>query len=398
MTLMLDDSQRRAVELLRAGQFALMTGPPGSGKTTTLCAVLDACDADRLTYRLAAPTGKAARRMAQVTGRDASTIHRLLVWTREGFIHNASNPLHADVVFIDEASMIDYDLALALMAGTSASRLVLIGDADQLPPVGAGRLFGDLCESGAVPVARLTTQHRAAEGSWVARNAPLVVRGDMPDLVDCAGFQRVEVDLASDIVDAILGIVGRDMRAVVLAPQYAGPAGCDALNAKLDGLLNEVSRAPAPGEPRVGDLVRVGMRVIQTANSYSLDVMNGELGVVESIEGDAGPVDVKFDDLGRVVTYSRSEAAQLQPAYCLTVHKVQGSEFGHVVFVCHSTHTRMLSRDLLYTAITRARQRVTLVGDDVGLERALKTCAGKRDTSLVERLRGTLEGIEQGDA
>ncbi len=396
MSLTLDESQVRAVEMMLAARFAVITGPPGSGKTTITKAALDACDERGQTYRLAAPTGKAARRMAQLTGREASTIHRLLGWTRDGFMFDESHPLDVDVVFVDESSMIDYDLARALLAGTSQSRLVLIGDADQLPPVGPGRMFGDLCEMGErVRVARLTTQHRAAEGSWIMRNAPGIVRGVMPELGRTeSGFERVLVDDAAGIVDAVMGVVGRDLKAVVLAPQYAGAAGCDALNARLDGLLNEVSREPVEGEPRVGKTVRVGMRVIQTQNSYSLDVMNGEIGVVESIEDERGPVDVRFDELGRVVTYSRSEAAQLAPAYALTVHKTQGSEFPHVVVVCHSTHTHMLSRGLLYTAITRARTKVTLVGDDLGVERALAVSDARRSTSLVERLQGTLEPAE----
>lgn len=394
MTIELDDSQREAVEMMRRVRFGIMTGPPGSGKTTTLKAALDQADADAASYRLCAPTGKAARRMAQLTGREACTIHRLLGWTRDGFIFNESNPLAADVVFVDEASMIDYYLACSLFGGAACSRVMLIGDADQLPPVGPGRMFGDLCELGGVPVARLRRQHRAGEGSWVMRNAPLIIQGKMPALVSEPTFERVEVLDPKQIADAVLACVARDQSATVLAPQYAGAAGCDALNVALDQLLNEVSRTPATGEPRVGTLVRLGMRVIQTSNNYGLDVMNGEIGVVESIDGTRGPVDVRFDELGRVVTYARSEAAALAPAYALTVHKTQGSEFLHVIVVCHSTHSHMLSRSLLYTAVTRARVKVTLVGDELGIERALKADEAKRATSLVDRLRGTLEPVE----
>jgi len=390
----LDDSQREAVEMMRRTRFGIMTGPPGSGKTHTLKAAIQQADEDGESYRLCAPTGKAARRMAQLTEREACTIHRLLGWTREGFIHNEDHPLPESVVFVDEASMIDYPLACSLFAGACQSRIMLIGDADQLPPVGPGRMFGDLVDLGGVPVARLRRQHRAGSGSWVMRNAPLIMLGEMPALTNEPTFERIEVPDAKQIADAVFAAVARDLTATVLAPQYAGAAGCDSLNAGLDLLLNEASRVPKTGEPRVGKLVRLGMRVIQTQNNYGLDVMNGEIGVVRSIDGDGGPVEVWFVELGRLVTYARSEAAQLAPAYALTVHKTQGSEFPHVIVVCHSTHSHMLSRSLLYTAVTRASVKVTLVGDDVGLARALKSDAARRETTLVERIRNTLEAVE----
>lgn len=397
----LDASQSAAVQLMMAARFGLVTGPPGSGKTTTLRATLDAMDAADATYACAAPTGKAARRMEQATGRRAATIHRLLGYLGPGrWTYTELAPLEVSAVFIDESSMVDYDLARALMAGASASRLVLIGDADQLPPVGVGRMFGDLVSLSAyVPCARLTTQHRAAAESWVVRNAPHVLTGGPLELDACAGFDMVDVDVAGDIPAAVRGCIAAHGPAMVLSPQRTGPAGTEALNTALDPLLNAVHPARVPGEPTLargddGLPVRRGMRVIQTRNDYELDVMNGELGTVLDIDGDRGPVVVTFEDLNRVVTFARKESSALHPAYALTVHKTQGSEFPRVIVVCHSTHTHMLSRGILYTAITRAKAHVTLVGDARGIARALSTPSDTRNTTLVERIAGTLDSIE----
>lgn len=384
----LDPSQQRGVDLVLRARFGALTGPPGSGKTTTLCAALDACDARAITYALAAPTGKAARRMTQLTNRPASTLHRLLEWRGGVFTRNEDAPLDADVVIVDEASMIDYALGMALLAGTRHSRLILVGDADQLPPIGVGRMFGDLVESDVIPTVRLTTQHRAAAESWVARNAPLINRGEWPELVECKGFRHVLVEVAADLVGAVSDVARADRDVVVLAPQYAGAAGCDALNTTLDALLNSCPR----DEYVTRHGVRRGARVIQTVNNYRLEVMNGQLGTVEAIDG-AG-AHVVFDDDNRHVMYASADVSALRLAYALTVHKTQGSEFPHVCVVCHSTHTHMLSRSLIYTAVTRARAHVTLVGDMVGLERALRTNAARRETSLVERLTGGLPAVE----
>lgn len=405
----LDESQARAVELMLRARFALITGPPGSGKTTTLRVTLgELGPGERVA--LAAPTGKAARRMEQSTGRPAVTLHRLLGYRPgAGF---TVDQVDAEVVIVDEASMIDYELGLALLERCGHARLVLVGDANQLPPVGPGRMFGDLIDAEAAPVARLRTQHRAAAESWVARNAPVILRGGPIELDACPGFEWVEVEDAGEIPAAVREVIvgaghsraaahaaGLDAAAppMVLSPQKPGRAGCDGLGLELDPLLNVSSARAEDGEPvrsRGADRVaiRKGTRVIQTANDYDLGVMNGELGYVEDFVA-GGPITVRFPELGASVMYSLGDSDALQQAYALTVHKTQGSEFAHVVCVVHSTHTRMLNRAILYTAVTRAKARVTIVGDAKGIGRALKKDGAKRDTTLVERIAGTLEAV-----
>jgi len=389
----LDASQQHAVDIMQREQLAVMTGPPGSGKTTTLRSVLAQHSGS---YALAAPTGKAARRMAAVTEQPAVTLHRLLGYQGWTFAVTAECPLEVDTVFVDESSMIDYELAVALLRGSCCSRLVLIGDADQLPPVGKGRFFGDLIDSGRVPVARLTTQHRAAAGSWVVRNAPRILRGERLELDGV----HIDVDDADEVRDVVVTLARADPNLVVLAPQYSGSAGVDALNIALDPILNAYGpttpdelvfgRGPVfnPDSPSTpGDQpLRVGMRVMQTVNDYKLDVMNGENGVVLGIVPKSHHVLVRYDELGRDVDYTPEQARALVPAYAMTVHKTQGSEYGHVVVVVHSQHSRMLTRSLLYTAVTRAKQRVTLVGNLKGIERALRTDASKRQTTLAQRV------------
>lgn len=485
----LDPSQERAVDLVCTSRFGLLTGGPGTGKTTTLRTALDRLDAApvRTSYQLAAPTGKAARRMAEATGRVATTVHRLLdfgpdqVTGELGFRRNELVPLECELVVVDEASMLDVDLARALFAAVDpeTTRLILVGDANQLPSVGPGRVFGDLIESGAAPCARLTQLHRAAQESWVCTQAPTILGGEVPDLSERRDFAwRAQIDRDAALAK-LLEVVTRELPArgvafdaiQVLIPMRIGPAGAALANTKLQALLNpERSGDPAAWKAGEGVALRLRDRVIQTRNDYKLDgnrgVMNGETGLIEEVhptehpcpackgagriehprvepkvdaavaEGsrdaaldfDFQPIEgpyfdgpSPFDDeplpplsstcmacsgrgrrgpclvvrfpldgegQERRVVYDRDASFSLDLAYALTIHKSQGSQWPWVVVMCHSTHSRMLTRQLLYTAITRASEGVVLVGDKTGLGRAVREERdSKRNTGLAARLR-----------
>lgn len=388
----LDELQQVAVELICTAPVGIITGGPGRGKTTVLKYALDRMDLSGVRYALAAPTGKAARRMHEATGRQASTIHRLL-----GFHPHLGfqvTTLPSDVVIIDESSMLDVELASHLFAAIKGhTRLILIGDADQLPPVGPGRPFGDLCTSGAVPVVRLLKLHRSAEKSWIARNAPRLLAGEHPELQPCEDFRFIEAKLSTDVLPAVrhqlTEVLGKEILAdaQALIPQRPGLAGIDAGNVLLQNALNP-RRNDEPYLVREKFEIRIGDRVIQTKNDYQLGVFNGEVGTVATIE--AGRLSVDFEGRG-VIEYSFEQAHGLQLAYALTVHRAQGSEFPWVVVVCHSTHSYILTRQLLYTAVTRGKQGVILIGDMLGIERALaEKKPAVRNTALIERITGTL--------
>lgn len=394
----LDPSQEVAVELVCSSPFAIVTGGPGTGKSTCLRVALDRMDARRQVYALASPTGKAAKRMTEATGREASTIHRLLGWTRWGWEHNKDNPIEADAVIIDEASMLDVELSEALVDALAPhTRLVLVGDANQLPSVGPGRVLADLVEAGNVPVARLTHVHRAAAESWVCRNAPRVLSGLELELAPCHDFRFLEVEDAEAAARAIGGLVTEPAYrgAQVLAPQRTTACGVEALNRQLQAQLNpsDTRAAWTLGERTF----RRGDRVIQAVNNYKLvsttgllGVFNGEVGEVVDVAEDRMTVD--FGD--RKVPYSKLDASDLELAYALTVHKAQGSEFPWVVCVVHSAHTYMLTRQLFYTAITRAKKGVVIVGNRKGLHAATAAKAPpRRNTTLIQRMR-ELEEVE----
>lgn len=392
----LDTSQEVAVELACTAPFAVITGGPGTGKSTCLKVALDRMDARGERYALASPTGKAAKRMNEATGREASTIHRLLGWTQGGWTHCEENPLDLDVIVIDEASMLDVELCEALVdALTDTTRLVLVGDANQLPSVGPGRILADLVEAELVPVARLTHVHRAAAKSWICRNAPRVLAGEALELVDARDFRFFEVEDIGEAAQKVGEIVTLPeyQGAQVLSPQRTTACGVTALNAQLQARLNPPPASGAGQAWQFGDRVfRRGDRVIQTSNNYDLGVFNGEVG--EVIDIDALML-VDFGD--RRVHFAKVHACDLQLAYALTVHKCQGSEFPWVVCVVHSAHTYMLTRQLFYTAITRAKKGVVIVGNQKGLHAATSAKdPPRRNTSLVERMRAECSAVQEG--
>lgn len=412
--MILDDSQRAALVMASREPLCIITGGPGTGKTTILRELLDHMDrrvasefqkeSDRglyPPYLLAAPTGKAAKRMSEATGREAVTIHRMLGYQGEGqgWRHGYERPLQAQVVIVDEASMIDVSLFAGLVEAIDerTTRLVLVGDANQLPSVGPGSVLADLVESGLVPCARLTTVHRSAAGSWICRNAPRILGGDPIDLEDAdvdgspvEDFEFAETtDEAEDILRACREVASARSEIQFLLPQKTGRAGADAINAALQKHLNPRASRPASvswGKPP--HRLYVGDRVIHTRNDYDLGVMNGETGIVT----DVGRASMGVDFGDRAVVYDRHQSNALRLAYALTIHKSQGSEWPWVAVVVHSTHTYMLTRQLLYTAVTRGKAGVVIVGNAKGVKAALKCKRdASRNTALADRIRGELK-------
>lgn len=410
----LDPSQSAALDLAERSRIAIITGGPGTGKTTILKQRIERAEARGLRVRLCSPTGKAARRLAEATARPATTIHRLLRWGPEGPRHDALNPIVADLVVMDEVSMTDISLMAALLEALPYScRLLLVGDADQLPSVGPGNVLRDLIASGAVPVARLTTIHRQDERSWICRNAQAINRGEMPreDNELCDDWLVLDEDMATAIPERVRNLVTRTFHEAfpvnpdtgrpynpltdfqILAPKHKGPCGVEVLNATLQAALNPPRRGRAE-LPHYGTVFRVGDRVMQIKNNYDLNVFNGETGNVSEIgpltEDQAAryglkrgqlAVWVEYDpdrdpDSGQVIRrqlpYTKSTLNEIVLNYACTIHKSQGSEYPVVILVCHSTDYYMLARQLVYTGVTRARKILFRVGDRKGLKRAVK--------------------------
>lgn len=391
--------QRAAVELALRHKVSVITGGPGVGKTTIVRAILDAFERDRKVVRLAAPTGRAAKRLAEATQRDASTLHRLLEFEPRAmrFQRDARNPIEAHVVIVDEASMVDIPLAAALLSALpEEARLLIVGDQDQLPSVGPGAFLRDLLESGIVPSVRLSEIFRQAAESRIVVNAHRILGGETPESAprtdDRADFfvvsrrdpeeaQATVLELMTERIPRRFGLSPeRDVQ--VLTPMHRGPAGTIMLNQKLQEALNP------RGEPlaQVAGRLRLGDKVMQTRNDYEREVYNGDLGRVERLDAETGSVFVRFDQ--REVEYETADLDALVLAYATSIHKSQGSEYPAVVIPLLTTHFVMLSRNLLYTAVTRARRLCVLVADPRALSLALdQVRKEERKTALVERLR-----------
>lgn len=395
-------NQRQAVLATAEHKLVVITGGPGVGKTTIIKAILRVFEQAKLTTLLGAPTGRAAKRLAEATGKSASTIHRLLEYDakQRDFLRNTENPLSAQAVVIDEASMLDLQLGHSLLAAMpDPARLVIVGDTDQLPSVGAGAVLRDLIASGVASVVRLNEIFRQTGQSTIVTNAHRIQRGEMPEsseakpeLEDFFIIERKSGEQAAEtILELVLRRIPRrfnldPMRDIqVLCPMHRGPAGTVALNQRLQEALN-----PAGASIRRADaLYRVGDRVMQFKNDYEREVFNGDTGIITSVNEDSRSLVVNFDD--REVAVEDAALEQLGLAYAVSIHKSQGSEYPAVVLPFLTSHFVMLSRNLLYTAVTRARRLCVLVADPKAIGVALSEVRkDERLTQLEQRLRGAI--------
>ena len=413
------EQQREAIRAAATSGVLLITGGPGTGKTTILNGIISLLGQMQCSYLLAAPTGRAAKRLTEVTGEDASTIHRLLEagidpnTGRMVFARDESNPLKADAVIIDEMSMVDVQLLHCLLqAIPPRKRLILVGDPDQLPPVGPGFPFGDALRSNVLPSVRLTEIFRQAQKSLIVMNAHRVNQGDMPELKSVTSdffFMRRQSedavrqtirDLCTTRLPKNMGIAADQIQ--VLTPTRKGGVGTWSLNGLLQDALNPAS--PDKKERQWGEFTfREGDRVMQIRNNYDImwkkcdgsavgtGMFNGDIGIITRIDPQQETMTVVFDD--READYDFTQLNELEPAYAMTVHKSQGSEYRAVILAAWNGSPYLLSRSILYTAITRARELLIIVGrEEVVAAMTENAKKNRRYSGLKLRLQGKAEG------
>src|SRR6266852_5893388 len=399
----LSAEQRRAVELAASSRLLVLTGGPGCGKTFSTRAIVALWRAMGKSILLAAPTGRAAQRLAEMTKCEAKTIHRLLAFDpgTMQFRSNEDNPLEAEAIVVDETSMLDMFLAHSLVKAIPPSaQVLLVGDIDQLPSVGPGMVLRDLIASEQIPVVRLTEVFRQAANSQIVTNAHRINQGHMPRLTplakaeesDCLWMDATEpaegVEAIRRLVTEILPKRGIDpvKEVQVLCPTTRGDIGTRQLNAMLQQVLNP----PRPGKgelARGGSVLRVGDRVIQQVNNYQLEVFNGDLGTITRIDLEEQEVMVQFAE--SEVNYDYADLSELALAWAVTVHKSQGSEYSVVLFPLFMQHYMLLSRNLVYTGLTRAKQLAVLIGPTKALGLSIKRVMDRqRYTALADRLKG----------
>ena len=405
-------AQRQAVYAALKEKVLVLTGGPGTGKTTIVKFILELVARALPGVALAAPTGKAAKRLGEATGRPASTIHRLLEAGKNGFERNIDHPLETELLVVDESSMMDTQLMEALLeALPSHARLVLVGDVDQLPSVGPGTVLADIIASDQVPVVRLEQIFRQSASSRITPNAHAIRQGHMPDISapvvsegELSDFYFMEVPSPERVVEHVVNMVtgriperfglkpGQEVQ--VLTPMHRSHTGAQNLNAVLQEAINPKGQPITLGEMTF----RVGDMVMQTRNDYEKGVFNGDSGRITGYDADAGLLEVTFDE--ETVIYERREADALMLAYAITVHKSQGSEYPAVVLPLTSQHAIMLQRNLLYTALTRGRRLVVIIGTEKALGMAVRNNRPvNRHTGLRQRLVAAMsESEETGEA
>lgn len=401
--LKLSDVQQLAVETSLTRGITIITGGPGTGKTTTLKSVVMAHKAMGHRVLLASPTGRAAKRLAEVSGFNASTIHRLLEYNHEthGFKHNHENPLVCDVLIIDEASMVDMNLFFSMIqAVPQNASLILVGDVDQLPSVGAGLVLNELIKSGVVDTITLDTIFRQVETSDIIKNAHLINKGEMPLLKVPDGNRKtdcyfLQVEKVESLVSLLKNIVAKSLPdrfgfvpikdIQVLTPMNKGPLGAVALNAILQEILNP----PSHNKKEIfhgGRVLRQGDKVIQLRNNYDLDVFNGDIGIISSVDEEEQEIAIEFPQ--GTMLFQAADFIDIAHAYAVTVHKSQGSEYPAVVMITHTQHYMMLQRNLIYTGLTRAKKTMVFLGSKRAISLAIENNKIKtRNTILAELLK-----------
>ena len=398
--LALSASQQDAVRLALSKKVVVITGGPGVGKTTLVNSILRILRAKRLRVTLCAPTGRAAKRLSESTGLEAKTIHRLLEFDPKtfGFKRNKDNPLETDLLVIDESSMVDIVLMNRLLSAVpDRAALMVVGDVDQLPSVGPGSVLADIIDSGVVPTVRLTEIFRQAASSRIIVNAHRINKGDMPlkaEGSELSDFYFIPGETPEEIFSKLVQVVTsripkrfgldpvKDVQ--ILTPMNRGGLGARSLNAELQKILNEKSE---PKVIRFGTTFSPGDKVLQTVNNYEKEVYNGDIGVIATIDMEEGALQVDYD--GRLVEYEFGELDEVQLAYATSIHKSQGSEYPAVVIPLAMQHYTLLERNLIYTAVTRGKKLVVIVGQPKALAMAVKNRkSNRRLTKLKERIAG----------
>lgn len=396
-----DEVQVDAIKCAVASKVMVLTGGPGTGKTTTTQGIIAAFKTAGLRILLAAPTGRASKRMSEATGMEARTIHRLLEYNpMDGYKRNEDNPLDGDALIVDECSMIDIILMYNLMKAIPAHmRLVMVGDIDQLPSVGAGNMLRDVIESGQIPVVRLTRIFRQAQSSRIVMSAHAINQGRFPDTSNGqkTDFFFIRNEDPEQVAEQIVQLVKERLPKAynqplsniqVLTPMQRGVIGAGNLNMLLQQALNTSTL----GISRGGTTFKLGDRVMQIRNNYDKNVFNGDIGFVANVNMEERTLTIDFDD--NLVEYEASELDEVVLAYATTIHKSQGAEYPVVVIPVMMTHFVMLQRNLVYTGITRSKKICVLIGQPKALAYAVRNLTvNKRNTLLKERMRGEVGGF-----